>query len=231
VPMKNGVMEDSLITTIDSLPSKLWYAKEMDLSNVVVFMDEYNSLIEYLITTTTLKESRSTAYLYLVHILKNCKQIICTDADMSDVSMDFMKLNGIDRQFLCLHNTHRKNNEIVAEEVEYDEVIIERMKATEKWIAAFDTKSKPEALHKQHFPDAVLIVKEGCYINGELHKDKMVDFDEHPRIMFSPKVTYGVDSRMRRQVFGVFIEDTITPRGMVQQFCRCRNIEKLTFHF
>ena len=72
------------------------------------------------------------------------------------------------------------------------------------------------------FHDAILIEKDTLNIP---------DLDSHDRIIYSPKILYGVDSIMKREVFCFFQERTINPAQMVQMMCRCRNITKLHYFF
>ena len=53
----------------------------------------------------------------------------------------------------------------------------------------------------------------------------------HNKIIYSPKVIYGIDSCMRRNVYCWYKEHTINPKKMVQQVARCRNINNLYYHF
>ena len=58
-----------------------------------------------------------------------------------------------------------------------------------------------------------------------------MNLDNHNRVIFSPKILYGLDSVMTRPVFCIYMEHTITSNKMLQQIARCRNIEKLWYYF
>ena len=64
---------DNIIITIDSV-LKL---RNIDFSNYVIFLDEYNSLVNYLITSTTLKNKRTSIYNMFFKILKECLIVRC----------------------------------------------------------------------------------------------------------------------------------------------------------
>eukprot|EP01050_Picozoa_sp_SAG11_P014565 SAG11_NODE_1807_length_4228_cov_3.662146_5_plen_402_part_00 len=96
------------------------------------------------------------------------------------------------------------------------------MKATKKWLCATDSYENALALAKE-FPDAVLITKDW--------KGEVPDFDNYDRIIYSPKVIYGIDSTMEREVFVCYHERTITPPEMYQQLSRCRNILGISYFF
>ena len=48
-------------------------------------------MIEYLITCPTLKNKRVITYQFLIGVLKNCHQIVAVDADISDLTHNFLK--------------------------------------------------------------------------------------------------------------------------------------------
>jgi hypothetical protein len=61
--------------------------------------------------------------------------------------------------------------------------------------------------------------------------DEYYNFDDYDKIIYSPKVIYGIDSTMERPVYCFYKEHTINPKKMVQQIARCRNITTLYYHF
>ena len=63
-----------------------------------------------------------------------------------------------------------------------------------------------------------------------LHQ-KYIDFNKHNKIIYSPKVIYGIDSQLERPVYVFMKEHTINPKNMLQQIARERKITNLYFHF
>ena len=220
-PSRDKELRDSLICQIDSLAFKLPDAPGMVWDNVVVYLDEYDSLIEHLTRSETMHSNRSLVWEYFVHILTNCKQIICTDADISDKSIDFMRVNGIAKPFELHHNRFKANSSVQATEITSQEELVIMMRKTKKWLCPTDSKTAADVLAIE-FPDAVVVTKDTLHLP---------DFDQHDRVIFSPKVTYGIDSQMEREVFCLFHEKSITPTGMLQMICRCRRIVRLSFCF
>jgi hypothetical protein len=74
--------------TIDSL-SKFGDAEIFKIH--ITFLDEVNSMIEYLITCPTLNRRRVSTYQFLIAVLKNCHQIVAVDADISDLTHKFLQ--------------------------------------------------------------------------------------------------------------------------------------------
>ena len=63
---------------------------------------------------------------------------------------------------------------------------------------------------------------------------KSCDLDIYDRVVYSPKVVYGLDSKRRRPVYCWYecpSGMTITPKHMLQQIARTRNIVHLHFIF
>lgn len=213
--------KSSVVIEIESLINRLEYATEIDnLNEMVIFLDEFNSLIQHIHNSSTLDNNLTFILDQFIYILKNCKQIICADADISDTAILWFKEN-IGRDFEFHKNTHKHNKNVPAEEILSYDTLVDKLHKTEKWIVPCDSRLNALTLHKE-FPDAKLIVAETTDIP---------DMDEHDRIIYSPKILYGVDSTMERPVFCFFEERTIDPAQMVQMVCRCRNITKLHYYF
>jgi hypothetical protein len=208
---------DNIIITIDSV-LKL---HKIDFSNYIIFLDEYNSLINYLITSTTLKNKRTTIYNMFIKILSKCKQFIGTDADISDNSLIF--LDYINKKYKYVDNIYKHNNNVKAFEIFDISKFINELKTQNKYLVCCDSKKNAELLYKEiNDKNIKLITSE---------TDEYINFDKHDKIIYSPKIIYGIDSSMKRNVYCFYKEHTISPSAMVQQVARCRNIQNLKFLF
>ena len=215
------VFHSSVVVEIESLITRLECAESIkNLNEMVVYLDEFNSLIKHIHTSSTLDNTLTFILEQFIYILKNCKQIIMTDADISDTSILWFKEN-IGREFEFHKNEYKHNNNIKAYEILCYDTLIDELHKTKKWIVPCDSRVNALTLHKQ-FPDATLIIAETLDIPN---------LDDHDRIIYSPKILYGVDSIMKREVFCFFQERTIDPEQMLQMVCRCRNITKLHYLF
>jgi hypothetical protein len=214
-------MNGSIVCELESLLSKIEYIDEIEnISHVIVYLDEYNSLIEALHTSSTFDNNLTFIYEDFILLLKKCKQVICTDADISDTSILWFKEN-IGRDFEFHKNEYKHNKNVIAHEILSYDTFIDKLHKTKKWLIPCDSRINAMKLHRI-FPDAILIEKDTLNIP---------DLDSHDRIIYSPKILYGVDSTMKREVFCFFQERTINPAQMVQMMCRCRNITKLHYFF
>ena len=209
---------DNGIIQLDSI-SKLYNIK--DFSDYVIFLDEFNSIICYLLQSSTLKNHRLIVFELLINILKNCKQFICVDADISDMSIKF--IDFINKDYIFINNSYLHNKGVKAIEIfEYD-IFIDKMKNEKSFLCCCDSKTQAEIiLKKLDDPKIKLITSE---------TDEYIDFDEYEKIIYSPKIIYGIDSTLKRPVYCLYTTKTISPKAYLQQIARCRNIEKLYFLF
>jgi hypothetical protein len=213
--LKSG---ENVVITIDSI-LKLW---DFDFSNYVVYLDEVSSIIEYLITSDTLNNTRILIYNKFFEILNKCKYIIGTDADLDDITIRFFDFVG--REKLIINNTYKHNKNINTFELNSEEELVKKVKESDKYLICCDSKTNAEALYK------LINDKEILLITSDSEEDDF-ELDKHNKIIISPKIIYGLDSVINRPVFVYYKEHTINPRHMVQQLTRCRNIDNLYYCF
>lgn len=122
-------------------------------------------------------------------------------------------------------NTFKKPS-VNAEEVKCYEDLFNTIVADQGWyIVATDSAEEANILHdslKEQGIDTVLITGDN---------DKSYTFDDHQRIIFSPKIVYGIDSVKPRNVYCVYRCKSIQPTHMLQQVGRARSIKKLLYYF
>jgi len=216
---------------------------DWDFTERIVFLDEFNSIIEYLIETNTCEKIRDDIFDVLFNkILYEAKMIIGVDADISDLSIDYLKAVELSRniKFDYIENTHIHNKDTPVEEMDYHG-IISKMTTEPLWICCTDSKRVAKMIYQDIINDdkengnsaepPILIVAE------EKDKEEFIRLNEHKRIIFSPKIVYGLDSNgygvnsETRPVFCVYEGQTISPSAMLQQINRERKITKLYFTF
>jgi hypothetical protein len=243
--------DDDLIICIDSLRK----IENWDFSNKIIFLDEFNSVFEHLMDSDTIKRNRRLVLRLFKHILKTAKQVICVDADITDRALMFLNTKYWDNppasfesaniDFKYIVNTHQAYKGTESEELTSNQELIKKLRESPKFMCCCDSKTQAEHLTE-------LLNNKNCEITScdqlkctckQLpHEfDKVVcivrdyegdmNLDNHKRVIFSPKILYGLDSVMPRPVFCIYMEHTITSNKMLQQIARCRNIEKLWYYF
>ncbi len=213
----------SYVITIDSL-LKL-FQDDFDFAYHNIFLDEFNSIIEHLINAEPLKNKRIQIFEYLKDILKNCSRFICVDADISGVALDFLSFTG--REFKTIKNNYKHNSGVECEELEHFNDLINKLKNEDKFIVCCDSKKNSIYLedklrNEQGIEGIKLITSE---------TEERIDLDKYDKIIYSPKIIYGLDSTIKRSVFCYFNTKSINPAHMIQQIARTRKIVKLYYFF
>jgi len=207
----------NIVIQVDSL-MKLY---NIDFSNYVVFLDEFNSIVEYLITSSTLHNVRTIIYQLFTKIINECKQIICTDADISDISMKYLDFTT--KKIKFIKNTYLHNNGVKAEEIFNYVDFVKEVKKNDKYMICCDSKDVALMLKKDIGDDKIMCITS--------ETDQYINLDKYDKVIFSPKIIYGLDSSIKRPVFCFYKEHTINPNAFLQQIARCRNITKLWYSF
>ena len=104
------------------------------------------------------------------------------------------------------------------------ELFINEIKKHKKFIVCCDSKKSAEFIFLETGKTAKLLTSSTDKLNEET-------LDDYEQIIFSPAIIYGLDSSMNRNVFVYHKEATISPKNMLQQVARCRNINKLYYCF
>ncbi len=212
--------------------------KHWDFSNHIIFLDEFNSIIEYILDTDTMAKIRDEVFDILLNtILLNCKAIICVDADISDLSIQYLKeierIKGIKLNYI--QNDYIHNKGTLSSEIHEHEDFIEMISKEEMWLLPTDSKKQAKNLwvqltniDKEYHPEREPII---LIIAEDTQKlDETIRLSQHKRIIFSPKIVYGLDSngygknQLSRPVYSYYEMKTISPSAMLQQINRERKI-------
>ena len=221
---------DNIVITIDSI-MKIggWGDEEYNpFEGYSVYLDELNSLIEYFLDCPNLSYKRLVVYKFLIKVLRGADLVVGTDADISDVALNFFSGNNLPYQYIS--NEYKHNKGIEASELFSYGELLDTVSKEDKYMVACDEKGTAIKLGYDLTSlghENVLVVS----ADSPFEILKNLNLDEHDKVIFSPKIVYGLDSVMERKVFGYFRCRTIDPRGMIQQIARCRNIVSLQFLF
>ena len=211
---------DNYVTTIDSLFKKCSnpYITWEDYN---IYMDEFGSLIKYLFTATTMANKRIFVFLFLLKILERCKKVIMTDADIDDTS--FMFIKHMTNDYYYIKNEFVHNKGVKAIEYTDEEEFKKRLKSLDKFVVCTDSKTLADN-YGEFLNDPTVEIWTKDY------KGEMI-MDNHDKLIYSPKITTGLDSSMEREVFVIMKEESIDPETMLQQIARSRNILRVNFLF
>ena len=222
--MNNYEPEVGYVIQIDSLMKLTYWYSMGYLEGATIFLDEFNSLVKHLLTSDTLtqKGTRIPVIELFRNILADAGKVYMTDADISDPAIEF--LESVNEDKICyVKNTYNHNQGKPTQELFCVDEMVKLMKETPEWICACDWASYANML-KEAIGDENIIVIDAT-------TTERYDWDEHKRIIFSPKVIYGLDSIRERPVFCAYKESTIDAGDMLQQINRNRNITILYYLF
>ena len=162
--------------------------------------------------------------LTLVNVLQSAKAIVAVDADISPLCFIFLKEIGLCHKIQYVVNKFNHNKDVVAQEVFSRSAMVKMMKKEPKFMLATDSRKIAE-FYSTEFPDAKLLV------SNPLEEEFRGALNDYDRVIFSPKVVYGLDSTLGRPVFCDYTTLTISPTNMVQQVARERKLEKIYYMF
>ena len=236
--------DDRIICQIDSL-LKL-RINEADYKNYILYIDEIDSFIKYLLTSNmkTIQENRILIYSKLIKLIKNCHKVFLTDADISNKTIKF--IDGIDNvNTLFMKNTYKNYKGIKAYHLFTDkkaiEVILEHARNEESLIVATDSldtlKNIREYLENEQTNIKIQYFssEDGNTIDELLnvvnnYDDKNDEYEPFI-VVYSPKIVYGVDFQPAVPTDSLFIGcgHSIDVLEMVQQLCRNRKMKDIYY--
>tara|TARA_B100001094_G_C18196316_1_gene811478 strand:- start:5916 stop:9062 length:3147 start_codon:yes stop_codon:yes gene_type:complete len=214
---------ENIVVTIDSV-MKMGHWDSFD--DYVIYLDEYNSLIEYFVDCPNLCSKRTVVWKYMNKIVEQGDKIIMTDADISDDSFKYIASMGESYEIKYIDNKYLNNQDNEATELFSYESLIETISQQDKAMICLDSKNCGEKLCSDMKEKYDIDIK---YYSSDTTEH--IDLDAHKFVAFSPKVVYGLDSLMERPVFCYYKCQTISPVAMVQQINRNRNITHLYYLF
>ena len=218
---------DNYVIQVDSLLKLKYWNDVGETGGYVLFLDEFNSIIKHLFTSETLSKNgiRIPIMELLTDLIQEAKYVFMTDADISDQSLRFLDfvLGKQKDKMMYIENEYKHNNGKPAEELYDIDTLVRMMKTSKKWICPCDEARSCHLLKELIGDENILII--------DSKVNERYDWDKYDRIIFSPKVIYGLDSIMKRPVFCFYQESTIDPKDMLQQINRNRNITKLYYLF
>ena len=247
---QNGfIKEGNIVIQIDSLIRCMDIIYSDEIKEYTLFIDEYTSVMEHLNVSPHLDSKKCAIYNLLEHLISKCKSIIVVDADLDGLSLNFIeKVCG--REINKIENTRESFQNLECKEyTDIDKFYKELMKR-DKFMFCTDSltlaktcieRFKIQKVERKEYKldNKVINEVEITYIEDEKgiivlisgDNDFCPDLDKFDRVIFSPKIIYGVDSVMEREVFAGYKENTINAKMMMQQIARCRNPKFLHFIF
>ena len=235
VDMKHYTMEDVykekiICCQIDSII-------KINISNVekmVVYLDEVNSTLNYLLNSTTLMNKRDKVFKTFSYIIKNCKRVIASDADISDLVFKYITHYRRIDECVFVDNIYKNYNDIDAIHMNDMMKMVDKMKkcvsSGKGFVATFDHLKDLNRIYEMVYEEKEkeMFVK----ITSEDDDFKNTEWDGKC-VFYTPKIVYGIDYVPLNSSVDVFVfckGGTIDPLQIAQQATRCRKIKKLYYN-
>lgn len=232
--------DDNGVICLNSL-LKLKQNKELyDLSNKIVFIDEINDVVGSLTHNESLDPILNQTYTYLIHIIKNCKKIILSDATINQNTINLLSTRTINNKTILINNINKKFKDVPAikynNKLEFIEILRTHIKNKDYFLMACDIRGEISSIYSNllvEFPEQkesfILITSE----TDIKIKDPNTMF-ENKYVFYSPSITTGVSFalRERKQTQFMYMSNKrlITPESFYQMSCRTRNMKQLVYH-
>ena len=213
---------DNIIITPESCSIIMSY----DFSNYIIFLDEFDSIVRHITTSTTLNRNRVKVFGALIKMITTCKQFIAVDADISVVSQHLLQQIG--RPYCFKVNEFKNYANVKVNIINNEEEFFNMVKKEKKYLLATDSKTTAEIGQIKADAEDGTPIK---IITSDTDEKERIKLDDHNKAIYSPKLLYGLDSTMRRKVFAHYKGHTISPTAMVQQITRCRDIKCVNIFF
>lgn len=231
---------NGLCSTIDSLLKvyeKYFINNDDLLKDYVIYLDEIHSDLLHILTSTTLNNKRADTMAILCHMLKNCKQIIMTDGNISNVVLRFYNDLNRPNGYEFIYNKYKsfdgvkvifKNEKSIYNMIEtyilineYCQIATNTKKRADKCLLFL------QSLKTKYNKDFKILL----YTSTDGEKIENVNEEwRNAYIIFSPSIISGLDrtSDTPEDVI-CFIDgcETINAEQICQQIARNRNIRNV----
>jgi DNA polymerase III delta prime subunit len=229
---------DKLICSIDS-----FHRVKNPNEYTILYIDEMDSFLEHMFSETL--KNRPHKFQLLCECIQRCKHVICSDADISDMTLGFLsRLLNINKT-LYIHNTIKKDNFTCLFYTKRSHLLgtlINSIKKGEKNYICSDSKELIENIYQfiykycrqQSIRDSLRL-----YTSIDGNKKDIIDVDtkwKESNVFTSPTVVYGISfspldpAFYFDNVFGIYKNGTINARAQAQQLARPRQIKSGKMH-
>ena len=200
----------------------------------ILFIDEIESLLEYVCTSDTLKLSRTIVFDALCHYIKYAKYVFLVDGNLSKHIVEFLYKLRDDKNLKFIYNDKKTDDNkyyFIKNESDWSDKL--NLYLTQNKIVYIPTDSKDysEYINKHiaiHYPNYKVQLYNSD--TSDEHKINLGNVNEtwkkHQAIIVSPTILYGVNfSEIHFDAIFGWYQTTILPGSVYQQLRRIRYIK------
>jgi len=228
---KRIVLNDHYVCCINSL-NKL-KVEEEELSNVVLYIDEVTSFIKCIVSNETIDRNLNKIYMQLIELIKKCKKVIVSDANITDNTFNLLKYRDID-SMIFINNEFKKFENINAirelDENAFFERLMKDVKNNKYFLCGADSCETVTRLYNKCLTKDVdkfiLITSKSKFKIGDASKQFKDKF-----VFYSPSIVTGVDFSIdQQQNQYIYIKGlSLNVLDNYQQSTRTRNMKELIY--
>lgn len=206
-----------------------------ELKDYVVYIDEIEGFLQFT-HNDKLNKNMKQIYLLLLHILKNCKKVIVSDAVISDNTINLLASIKTDK-FIFIKNSFKKYENVPAIKINDENRFLEILRdhiANDKY---FMFLSDSKTIITKFYTDLLLEDKKSnFFIYTDDQKTEIIT-DASKQLLnkfvfASPSIERGLDFSIdsKQDVFIYITGRSINSQGLFQQTTRTRNIDNLYYY-
>ena len=199
-----------------------------------LFVDEVESMFEYITNSKTLSDKRRRIYNIFINFIKRAKYVIMVDSNLSEhTCKKIIELRGKDNVQI-IHNTKMTDNHnyyIKNNECEWMDMIYKDLDEDHNLYICTDSKDQSEIFYNNiiHRYPHLKVIKYNSDTKHE-HKIDLKDVNKiwsrYNCVIVSPTVDYGIDFGVLNHFYKVYcwVQATILPQTAFQQIRRVRHL-------
>ena len=224
---ENFIIQYDSLKTVDDVIDQIYDEyQETKKCKYVLFLDEINNLLNYLCSSTTLRNKRCKTYNLFLKLVESCK-VIASDNSITNLTYSFFNTLSTEKKYI--YNTHQSwkgtKVEVFQDEEAFKLLILKKIKEGVKMNIISDSKSVCEIYKKE------LDIANNWTV--QTSDTKYMDVSDWADVcVYSPKITVGVDdSKHEKELFLIVCSQSVDSMDLFQMITRCRKIIKLNIIF
>lgn len=227
-------LPNNVITTSNSLYKLMSRDAQLPTFDVIV-LDEVEQGLAHLVGNTFKGAAGHQTFLFLVGLIRKAKKVIVSDADLGDLTLNFLKFACNNEPIYLVHNTYTMQRGPMTVYLHPSRALQDALvaiQAGQRVAIACDSRDRAQSVYE-------LLQQQGIAafcITGENsdHTDSQAfladinnRINELQAFVYTSSVGTGVDIQADVEaVFGLFDNRSITPQEQLQLIGRCRNAKR-----
>jgi hypothetical protein len=211
LPVENG---QSWIVCIDDL----FECGELEYKNYILFLDEFSSIINYLIISDLGNEFMGV-FLVFIKLIKNAKQIICFDTNVNENCFKLLDFCNIKYSYEL--NTYSHTKDVKVTEYYNQDLLINKIKKLDKFLVCFNNKMEAKYLYE-------ILADYNIKLYDE-NEGEYLDFNKYDKIIYTTNINYKKNNKVKRPLFCFYNLSKVLPNYMFQQINKHKNIEYINY--